>query len=235
MRTQARGFVCGISLALAACGADDSKSCGDASSCPAGMVRVSASCGAFCMDATEVTRSAYASFLAANPDLAGQPNSCSWNTSFNAECPTGAPPGSDSQLPVTCVDWCDAQTFCKSVGKKLCTGGPHSDEEGQWSVACKKSFGNLQSGPPECNIFSGQLKPVGSSPGCHADGPPLDTLKDIVGNAAEWTDDCLPIDGIVYCSAPGASAFEGDPLCASSVMYEATLRDPFVGFRCCSE
>lgn len=230
-----RALLALMALLFGACSSDEpEKTCGDASSCPAGMVRVAASCGAFCMDGTEVTRNEYATFLAQGPDPAGQPDACSWNTSFEPACPTGPAPGSDPQLPVTCVDWCDARAYCSSVSKRLCTGLNHSDEAGQWSVACSLVFGASGSSAKTCNNQPGELKPVGTSAGCHGDAPPLDGLKDLIGNATEWTDDCAPIEGVVYCLAPGDSGLDGSASCGSAAGHEATLRDPFVGFRCCA-
>ncbi len=217
---------------------DEAASCGEVSSCPADMVRVSASCGSFCIDGKEVTRGQYSAFLAQAPAVTGQQEGCEWNTSFepdDAGCayvplaPTG-----DPNLPVTCVDWCDAAAFCTSVGKKLCTGLDHRRRPARWEAACNAVFGHVESSPPGCNFMTGALRPVGTSQGCHGKGPLLDGLFDLIGNVAEWTDDCGSDVGGPYCSAPGASAVEGAPMCGSTLAYEPTYRDAFLGFRCCA-
>jgi len=223
-----------MALLAAACSSDDPATCGDASSCPAGMTLVSASCGSFCIDSTEVTRDQYAQFLGQAPAPGGQPEPCAWNQSFEPSCPLGEVPGNDPNLPITCVDWCDAGAYCAWAGKRLCTL-EHRNSPGLWDTACLATFGHLDADPPGCNLHSGAMKPVGTSVGCSGKNPPLDGLFDLIGNAAEWTDDCVAgfDEGVVYCAALGASAFNGDTVCGSGVTFEPTYRDPFVGFRCC--
>jgi sulfatase modifying factor 1 len=223
-----------MALLAAACSSDDPATCGDASSCPAGMTLVSANCGSFCTDSTEVTREQYAQFLAQAPPPAGQPEACAWNVSFESSCPLGEVPGNDPSLPITCVDWCDAGAYCAWAGKRLCTGlGGPPTRPVPWDAACEAVFGYLDADPPGCNLHSGAMKPVGTSVGCSGKSPPLDGLFDLIGNAAEWTDACSALDDVVHCSAPGASALNGAASCSATVAYEPTYRDPFVGFRCC--
>jgi formylglycine-generating enzyme len=107
----------------------------------------------YCIDSTEVTRDQYAAWLATSPSTAGQPSSCQWNNSFTPPTNNPAdgcdgsnwPPGAKGNLPVVCVDWCDALAYCKGVGKRLCGrigGGANgysdntSASKSQWYNAC---------------------------------------------------------------------------------------------------
>jgi formylglycine-generating enzyme required for sulfatase activity len=223
---------------FAACGWEDERvSCGEVTSCPADMVKVSANCGSFCIDGTEVTYGQYSVFLAQAPPVTGQREGCEWNTSFepgDAGCANGPAPAGDPILPVTCVDWCDAAAFCKSAGKRLCTGLDHRDRPARWEAACNAVFGHVETSPPGCNFMTGALRPVGTSQGCHGKSSPLDSLFDLIGNVAEWTEDCDSDFGSQYCLALGASALDGGPACSEGTGYEPTYRDAFLGFRCCA-
>jgi sulfatase modifying factor 1 len=99
----------------AASGAETSASDADASDCPGNAgpvaIRVGAAPNTFCIDATEVTNAQYRAFLAAKgSDLGGQPETCTWNTSYLPGV-WPVPPTLDG-FPVVTVDWCDAHAYC---------------------------------------------------------------------------------------------------------------------------
>ncbi|HEY3500662.1 MAG TPA: SUMF1/EgtB/PvdO family nonheme iron enzyme, partial [Polyangiaceae bacterium] len=71
--------------------------------------------GKFCIDSTEVTYAEYATFLASNP-APQTDDACSWNTFV----PSTGWPGTNPQLPVAHVDFCDARGYCAWAGKRLC-------------------------------------------------------------------------------------------------------------------
>lgn len=88
------------------------------------------------IDSTEVTQAQYQEFVSAakatgyKPE---QPEFCSQNPSFEPptfgskpgdpdyHCPEGyVRPTETPDVPMVCVDWCDADAYCKWAGKRLC-------------------------------------------------------------------------------------------------------------------
>jgi hypothetical protein len=113
------------------------------------------------VDATEVTRDAYALFLTAigDPDLAGmppskppaQPQACKSNADFTPTAFWTAADKAKGTAPVSGVDWCDAHAYCASVGKRLCgrigggtlTKADYADAgKSEWSNACTSAGAN---------------------------------------------------------------------------------------------
>ncbi len=100
--------------------------------CPTNMTIVSkATGGAYCIDASEVSKGEYNKFVTANVPVSTQPDICKSNTTF---VPRGAWPPATAEDPgpafsgisfsyslaVHYVDWCDAYSYCKWAGKQLC-------------------------------------------------------------------------------------------------------------------
>jgi formylglycine-generating enzyme required for sulfatase activity len=188
--------------------------------CPGGMIDV----GPLCIDATEVTRGAYAAFLAGpRPTPRAE---CTWNSDFGPALEPGTGINCDADnvdltthpdLPVVCIDWCDADAFCRSAGKQLCGaigGGPDAYDDlpkendptrSQWYLACageeKRAYpyGDtyVRGACRDLSISFGdggtRTAPVGSTIGCHGPvGTPNAAVFDLSGNVAEWVDACQP-------------------------------------------
>ncbi len=203
--------------------------------------------GTHCIDLTEVTKAEYQRFLDTAPSPLTQPTECRWNTDFS---PLAKPSTVDSSCdvtfhadvndvvkfpnrPVVCVDWCDAQAYCASVGKHLCgrigggTEGTPTDDgnviddaaRSEWYRACvgpdatPYPYG-ASFDPAVCRFDTtpSALKPVdvASMPSCHGKaGTPWGALYDLSGNVAEWTDSCNPPQKGVDPATQGCTARGG--------------------------
>lgn len=224
--------------------------------------------GTYCVDQTEVTSQQYAAFLATNPSLGSQPALCAWNTDFSPtamaspeNCPNlgnAYDPVARPNYPVSCIDWCDADAYCKSVGKHLCrsfagtdvtaskTADATSDE---WYAACsaggtqRYAYGNTYQGS-FCNmdLFGAPRSVgVGIAASCHGASPPYLYLSDMNGNVAEWQSACSGETGMAdTCASRGGSwlssnssnpAIAGD--CVAAPTSLRSRRSQQIGFRCC--
>ena len=225
------------------------------------MVRVPAADGtSYCIDATEVTQGQYDVFRRASeqpgvpgtehpacagknlsyvPPVGTDESSCSVNPAFYS-------PEQTPDVPVSCVDWCDAYAYCAWAGKRLCGGE-------QWTNACTAGGtttyatgdhyedGTCLDGRAveQAGTLDALLQPVGSAPGCHAATAPFDQVRDLGGSRAEWQDTCEGDGPNDRCAVRGAAldrANGGMSTCGQSYLAARSAgsgRSPEVGFRCC--
>jgi formylglycine-generating enzyme required for sulfatase activity len=184
-------------------------------SCPSNAGPPMISVGDFCIDAFEVTNAQYAEFIASPAPKQGHPT-CGFNASFvpsevggstpAMNCPRAYDPVARPDNPMSCVDWCDAWSYCAWAGKRLCGktgGGPHPITEetdvtkSEWLFACSSggtsaypygdTFDRTACSGIECSAMT---LPVGTATGCHGAAAPFDQLFDMIGNVEEWTDAC---------------------------------------------
>ena len=155
----------------------------------------------------------------------------------------------ENKLPMTGVNWREADSYCRSLGKRLPT-------EEEWEFAARGEGGRIY---PWGNKFEvdranvagvfGSFSPVGSFPG--GDSP--FGVSDMSGNAMEWTDsDFRVYEGSRYkpsgCSQPckviRGGAYFDRPEDATAVFrreYEPSVlsrrRNAYavLGFRCAKE
>lgn len=218
------------------------------------MVRVTP--GA-CIDATEVSRAQYATFLAAmgGSPLPGLPAACAYK---KGHTPAAWPPQpNETSLPVTTVDWCDAWAYCHWADKALCGavgGGPvggdrRADPEADlWYRACSNGGERVYPWGPSfetkrCNGPSGSgegsLVAVGSLPGCVGGLP---GLFDMAGNVQEWVDSCDGDQSGSGCADRGGAFVHHDAVPTEDVRLQCEHRDVTKrsaqadnnGIRCCS-
>lgn len=180
---------------------------GDADEKPVHQVTVAG----FCMDRTEVTVAMYAdcvrrSLCPPAPTTAAWPGINEEDQKFDSQfCNGGRPDRGDH--PINCVDWSQADTYCRAVGKRLPT-------EEEWEYAARGTDGRMYpwgNAAPSASLlnscgaeflamgarlgrsgwksmYSGDdgwesTAPVGSYP---AGASPFGVL-DMAGNVWEWT------------------------------------------------
>lgn len=209
--------------------------------CPAGMARVeggtvvktstAGTVGAFCMDVTEVTVAQYASCVRSGR-CSPAPTTAFW---------VGIPDADRARLslacngdrsdrqdhPVNCVDWQQADSYCRAQGKRLPTA-----DEWEWAArgttrAWPHPWGAERPSTQLC--WSGMAKrdatcAVGSFP----EGDTPDGIHDLAGNVWELTS----TSGQVAMGAGYNVDKESLVDVALRVPGEIGFRAPNTGFRC---
>ena len=185
-------------------------------------------------------------------DVPEQIPACAGNVSFthtpDGTCPTF---NESNELPVWCIDWCDARAYCEWAGKRLCKkidGDPLDFDDdpvlGEWHFACS---GGLQTLYPygddpddtACHIDDMINKePVASFPGCEGGYP---GLFDMQGNVHEWVDACESDEPTAQCRVRGGGTY-GAAVQWSCARVEAQMgfdrldnNSRTVGARCCAD
>jgi formylglycine-generating enzyme len=206
----------------------DAGDSGDGGSCasnrgPAMVAVGNLADGGFCVDSTEVTVAQYKLFVDAVKSSQWSGDAGCTIVDVVARDDAGNGPG---DFPITSVPWCEARAFCVWAGKHMCTGSPN----GEWPRACTANgtrllpYGNATQ-PGRCNVASTGLEAVRTRSGMCSGS---DGIFDMVGNAAEWVDNCSGAS----CDGRGGS-FLAESTCASVNQTTASSWAPSVGFRCC--
>jgi formylglycine-generating enzyme required for sulfatase activity len=137
-----------------------------------------------------------------------------------------------SDAPVTCVSWCQADAFCRDVGKRLCgqIGGGSTDynvtdsAQAQWFNAC--SLGGEMTG---CVLATTEPASVASSATCQTTAG----VYDLLGSVQEWIDSCQT--GTDKCRYRGGSFTSPEPgSCSWYNYFNRFAQYQNIGFRCCS-
>jgi sulfatase modifying factor 1 len=171
----------------------------------------------FALGRTEVTRREFAAFVA-DTDYEAKTNCRTWSDSLGryADDRTrtwqnpGRPADARDDVPVTCVSWSDALAYVKWLARK--TGKPYRlPSESEWEYAARA--GSTASRPwgdsaadacTYANVYDASAKrtyafgwEAASCDDGFADVAPVASLKpnayglyDLIGNVAEWVEDC---------------------------------------------
>lgn len=220
---------------------------------PPGMVLVTAGTP-FYIDAREVTYGEFSDFkdkVLANGDDAGFPPVCAFKAGVLGP---GNCTHATRDIPVRCVDWCDAYAYCAAAGKRLCgriggtgsVGAGNDDLDpflGEWVRACAGGTSTTDRWPygitadaSTCNTeeqAGAEPSDAGGYPGCVGGVP---GLFDMSGNVAEIDDSCSGDAGHDdQCRVHGGSFYDGVYSCkcnSAPVRARGDQADNH-GFRCC--
>lgn len=216
----------------------------------------------YCVDTTEVTQGHFAQFLSVAKSFAPSwPKECDGTPleppEHSAEgkplglyCGEYYTPEKTPDLPMRCVDWCQAHAYCQWTGKRLC--GYLEDKNGknydEWGYACsnkettKYPYGD-EAKPGECadetwaktkNDPIRELPPAKDLSTCHGIGDPFELIFDMSGSVLEWINACPEGNAcLVRGGCMGYPATENS--CGFSGKVRRREQNPTIGFRCCGD
>lgn len=218
--------------------------------------------GTYGIDAFEVSRTQYETWLETSPTPAGAliGPGCAWNTDLRPDAACVAA-GFDctgagcAQRPQTCVDWCDAYAYCAAVGKRLCGRyagdsalpmGSFSDASvSPWYNACSSggmflypTGDSSRTADAECNFTDrGASADVESLTGCQSSVPGYEGVLALTGNVREWLNGCTSNTAMdARCLAVGGAYLDNDAFegqCNYPNDLPRTFANASTGFRCC--
>lgn len=196
----------------------------------------------FWIDEQEVSVAQYNAFLSSSPDPSSQAVECDWNDSLEPGTECGIDDADEN--PITCVDWCDAQAYCRSVGKVLCrddNAKPADAEVSSWFSAC--SAGQRNDYPygddyrqDLCNgadFGEVMLRSASQQTGCAAENGAIN----LSGNAAEWVDACNNTSGATDDCLVRGGSYKQDAnalRCETTTGADRETQRNDIGFRCCA-
>lgn len=191
------------------------------------------SVAAFWIDKTEVTVGAYRACV--DRGVCARPPASSARCTYDL---------GDPELPISCVRFGDAESYCHAIGKRL----PH---EAEWELAARGPYWiRYPWGSSTSCAFAATLLRDGTARSCTGDRPakvgthpqgasPFGVL-DLAGNVEEWTADWYAELGGAAPRSGSSHVLRGGGWLSSPSASRTTSRDwgsaleagPNVGFRC---
>lgn len=153
----------------------------------------------FCLDLTEVTVVAYGRCVSAGACTAPATSVAKPGERDDPWCNWGR--GRDDH-PVNCVDWTQADTFCRWADKALPT-------EAQWEFAARRPQGRRfpwSGREPVARLLRWDSEDGTTPVGRYPAGRTPEGVLDLAGNVAEWVaDGFAPYAAAVVCDPPPAA------------------------------
>jgi formylglycine-generating enzyme required for sulfatase activity len=221
----------------------------------------------FWMAQNEVTVDEYQGWVdqVANDDIQWEGTWCQWKRERSN--PVGDPldacantiPALDAQpfaprSPIRCVDFCDAEAFCRYANKRLCYGGGSSGVQGprrvprEWTLGCTNGLTTVYpwgdtSEQNDCNVSPAESDCVECSPfvvGRQRECVSPNGITDLIGNVAEWGYSCTFIvpgeeQHPTSCNVRGGGFTEPLQTCYAETSVVNDSRRIDLGFRCCAD
>ena len=158
-----------------------------------------------CMDRTEVTVDAYAACVRAGRCGADGLRMVSKGKGFEIDplCNYGA--SGRGQHPLNCVDWGQAQTYCRVQGKRL-----PREWEWEWAALGGTDPGSSTTGTAPPGVCWKERQKSDSTCAVDRGGVP-GSIVDLDGNVAEWTSSRHPWGGLVARGASWADSKNAYP------------------------
>jgi formylglycine-generating enzyme required for sulfatase activity len=215
--------------------------------------------GSFCIDRFEVTNGDFNAYLIDANAMFDAPPLCDPERSGQVPKPT--PVYHVDMLPVVNIGWCDAWSYCKWAGKRLCAkvgvDAGHADDSGdisnEWEYVCRNGLrvtdypygidyqGGVCNIPdPDAGLAMTLLADAGTFTGCHGIDAGFDQVFDMSGNVAEmddWSQDYTnQNDANVSVHTRGGS-YQYAFLAACTGLFAHPVLQTYgdVGFRCCAD
>ncbi len=208
------------------------------SPCPAGMTPVeggilssATTVAPYCLDTTEVTVASYAA-CARSGACTAAPETTYWVDISDADRDRWSPACNGERRdrrdhPVNCVDWAQADTYCRAQGKRL-----PSAEEWEWAArggsrGWVHPWGPAPAASQIC--WSGVTKREGTCPvGSLPEGDTPAGIHDLAGNVWEFTSTTGHVAMGAGYNVDNASLVD----VTVRIPGEAAFRGPNTGFRC---
>jgi formylglycine-generating enzyme len=229
---------------------------GTCTECPPGMkMSRSSELHYYCIDAAEVTNQQYLAFTERYTTASViASTACANNASLvpDTACSTALTDVPSRQLPVVCVDYCDAEAYCNMQGKRLCgrVGGTMNDPgdnvnaaASEWYAACSGPFETIYpygdaASATNCNSSGyspSDMGPRDLATMSECEGG-YEGIYNMSGNVAEWEWSCSSTSSNAPCSTRGGSYLDGpyEVRCSGTINLGRHEYAENVGFRCCA-